>query len=189
MNCALSLASRKTNYFILKSYLYQLWGSGTSLDLLSKNLFIMELCFDAMLCSNFGNEISDSGHIKCSRGPQVPQHCSRGRAYSSHQQWLWLGLTREGNRLARYIPNLQRFWQTHALENKVQLWPLLCCVIRRFLCSWNYVIKIHADDQGIFPSFCSYFYCLLQFECFTATGNAAIQQFECSIVTEILKWE
>jgi len=32
----------------------------------------MELRFDAMLYSNIANENSDSGHIKCSRGPQVP---------------------------------------------------------------------------------------------------------------------
>jgi len=32
----------------------------------------MELRFDAMLCSNLGNENSGTDHIKCSRGPQVP---------------------------------------------------------------------------------------------------------------------
>ena len=32
----------------------------------------MELGFDTMLCSNFGNENSDAGHIKCSRGPHLP---------------------------------------------------------------------------------------------------------------------
>jgi len=32
----------------------------------------MELHFDAMFYSNLGNENSDTGHIKCSRGPQVP---------------------------------------------------------------------------------------------------------------------
>jgi len=31
----------------------------------------MELRFDAMLYSDLGNENSDAGHIKCSRGPQV----------------------------------------------------------------------------------------------------------------------
>jgi len=45
----------------------------TSLDLLSKYLLIMELRFNAMLRSNLGNENSDTGHIKCSRGLQVPQ--------------------------------------------------------------------------------------------------------------------
>ena len=50
----------------------------TSLDILSKYLLIVELRFDAMLCSNLGNESSDVDHIKCSRephlarGPQVP---------------------------------------------------------------------------------------------------------------------
>jgi len=32
----------------------------------------MELRFHVMLYSNFGTENSDAGHIKCSRGPQVP---------------------------------------------------------------------------------------------------------------------
>ena len=44
----------------------------TSLDLLSEYLLIMELRLDAMLYSNLGNENSDAGHIKYSRGPQVP---------------------------------------------------------------------------------------------------------------------
>jgi len=43
-----------------------------SLDLLSEYLFIMELRIGAMLYSNVGNETTDAGHIKCSRGPQVP---------------------------------------------------------------------------------------------------------------------
>jgi len=33
----------------------------------------MALRFDTMLYSYLGNENSDVGHIKCSRGPQVPQ--------------------------------------------------------------------------------------------------------------------
>jgi len=37
----------------------------------------MELRFDSMLYSNLGNENSDAGRIKCSRGPQVPQPCFR----------------------------------------------------------------------------------------------------------------
>ena len=45
----------------------------SSLDLLSKYLLNMELRFDAMLYSNLGNDNSDEGHIKCSRGSQVPQ--------------------------------------------------------------------------------------------------------------------
>jgi len=31
----------------------------------------MDIRFDAILCSKFGNEKSDAAHIKCSRGPQV----------------------------------------------------------------------------------------------------------------------
>jgi len=37
----------------------------------------MELRFEAMLCSNLGNEDSVAGHVKCSRGPQVPHPWSR----------------------------------------------------------------------------------------------------------------
>jgi len=43
----------------------------TSRDLLSKYLFITELRFDTMLYSNLGNKNSDTGHINCSRGPQL----------------------------------------------------------------------------------------------------------------------
>jgi len=49
----------------------------TSLDSVSKYLLNMELRFDAVLCLNLGNENSDAGHIKCSRGPQVPHHWFR----------------------------------------------------------------------------------------------------------------
>ena len=44
----------------------------TSLDILSKYLLIMELHFDAMLCSNVGNENTDVGHMKCSHRPRFP---------------------------------------------------------------------------------------------------------------------
>jgi len=44
----------------------------TAFELLFKYLLIMRLRFDVMLHSNFGNENSGAGHIKCSRGPQVP---------------------------------------------------------------------------------------------------------------------
>jgi len=44
----------------------------TSLNLVLKYLLIMELHFDAIFCSNVGNEISDADHIRCSRGLQVP---------------------------------------------------------------------------------------------------------------------
>jgi len=37
----------------------------------------MELRFEAMLYSYFGNENSDADHIQCSRGPQVPHPSSR----------------------------------------------------------------------------------------------------------------
>jgi len=35
----------------------------------------MELRFDATLYSKLGNENSDAGQFKCSRGPQVPHPC------------------------------------------------------------------------------------------------------------------
>ena len=35
----------------------------------------MEFRFDSILCSELGKENSDAGHIKCSRGPQVPHPC------------------------------------------------------------------------------------------------------------------
>jgi len=40
-----------------------------------KYLLIMEFRFDSILCSELGKENSDAGHIKCSRGPQVPHPC------------------------------------------------------------------------------------------------------------------
>jgi len=55
----------------------------TFIELLSKYLLIMRLRFDVMLYSNFGNENSGAGHVKCSRGPhlarrpQVPHPCSK----------------------------------------------------------------------------------------------------------------
>jgi len=36
---------------------------------------VLEFHMDALLCSNLGNQNSDVGHIKNSRGPQVPQPC------------------------------------------------------------------------------------------------------------------
>jgi len=47
----------------------------------------------------------------------------------------------------------KRLWQTRGLENKVQLWPLLSCVIRRFLCPKILSLKfmrIYTGDQGAF---------------------------------------
>jgi len=44
-----------------------------------KYLLIMELRLDVILYSKLGNENSDAGHIKCSRGP----HLARGRQVST----------------------------------------------------------------------------------------------------------
>ena len=62
----------KAIIFVLNFYLYPTVRRVTSLDLLSKHLRIMQLRFDAMLYSYLSNENSDAGHIKRSRGPQVP---------------------------------------------------------------------------------------------------------------------
>jgi len=65
--------------FVVKFYLClpkeskekKLCQGARSLDSLSTCLLVMEFRFDAMLCSNLGNENSDACHIKCSRGKQV----------------------------------------------------------------------------------------------------------------------
>jgi len=65
----------------------------TSLDLLSNYLLIVDLRFDAMVCSNLGNENSDTGHIKCLRGQQVPQpalnnHIASFNPSAKHKCWI-----------------------------------------------------------------------------------------------------
>ena len=65
--------SQITIDFILKFYLLRgvgsfIWHSQLSL----KYLLVTLLRFDAILYSKLGNENSDAGHIKCSRGPRVP---------------------------------------------------------------------------------------------------------------------
>jgi len=77
----------------------------SSLDLLSKYLLIMELRFDAMLCSNLGNENSDAGHIKCSRGPQVPHPCSRESMKTSLNVFYFL------MKKSRYLYIWKSAWQ------------------------------------------------------------------------------
>ena len=42
-----------------------------SFDYLCKYLLVMEFRFDAIVCSNLGNETFGCGHIKCSRGATV----------------------------------------------------------------------------------------------------------------------
>ena len=53
--------------------------------LLTFCLLVTEFRFDAILCSKLGNENSDAGHIKCSRGPQVP-HPWTGATKSQQSQ-------------------------------------------------------------------------------------------------------
>ena len=71
----LSLAGCKNNRFNSKFNLYLTMRVSDYLDILSKYLLIMELCFDAILCSKSGEENSNTGHIKCTCGPQVPHPC------------------------------------------------------------------------------------------------------------------
>ena len=47
----------------------------------------MELYFDAILYSNFGNENSDAGHIKCSCEPQVHHPCLKALCYQACVIW------------------------------------------------------------------------------------------------------
>ena len=94
----------------------------TSLDLLSKYLLIMELGFDTMLCSNFGHENSDAGHVKCSRwahlarGPQVPpvmcpSHFCRVRVTSpssqSHPNFFRVRVMTWSSRITRTVESLR----------------------------------------------------------------------------------
>jgi len=68
----------KSIEFVLQLCFYlTMRGRVTSLDFRSKYLFIIELRFDAMLCSNWSNANSGAGHIKRPRGPQVPHPCFR----------------------------------------------------------------------------------------------------------------
>jgi len=62
-----------------------------SLDLLSTCLHFMEFRFYAMLCSNFGNEYSDAGHIECTHCPQVPYPCHRriSAKYWNELRWAF----------------------------------------------------------------------------------------------------
>ena len=51
--------------------------SETALDCLSARLLVVEFRFDAMLCSNLGNEISDAGQSNvhaCRRFPSPASH-------------------------------------------------------------------------------------------------------------------
>jgi len=79
MKSALSLADHKINKFYPKTLPLSNYEEDLlPLELLSKYLLTTELRFDAM-CSNLGNESSDAGHMKCSRGPQVPHPWHQGR--------------------------------------------------------------------------------------------------------------
>ena len=61
--------------FILKlcPYLTMRKSDFTWFTIYSEYMLFMELRFDAMLYFNLGNENSDAGHIKWSRGPHLPR--------------------------------------------------------------------------------------------------------------------
>jgi len=61
----------------------------------------MGLRFDAMPHSNLGNENSDVGHIKCSRGPQVPHPCFNR---------IWTASTGQEMGVCFYIPKPLRWF-------------------------------------------------------------------------------
>ena len=91
--------------------------------------------------------------------PLVPTACISG---DCNQTWPGSGTSGcAGFRI------LKRLWQIRGLENKAQLWPILSCVISRFLCPKNSVIKIHAYlyrlSGNFLVSFCILFHELLQF--------------------------
>jgi len=68
----------------------------TSLDLPSKYLRIIGLRFDAILCSNLGNENSDVGHVKHSRRLQVTSPVYKSiRAYFKLWSFLLLSQTKK----------------------------------------------------------------------------------------------
>ena len=51
---------------------HNLWFTVSESQISLKYLLVTLLRFDAILYSKLGNENSDAGHIKCSRGPRVP---------------------------------------------------------------------------------------------------------------------
>ena len=63
-----------------------------SFDLLSTCLLIKKFHCDATLCSNLGNEKSNAGHIKCSRGPQAPHPTKHDNAQIKSPSMLSLRL-------------------------------------------------------------------------------------------------
>jgi len=53
---------------------------------------------------------------------------------SLHQWWLWLDVTREGNKWVRCIRNLQKALRKPCFRKQGATRSNLCCVIKRFLC-------------------------------------------------------
>ena len=63
----------------------------------------MELRVGVILYSKLGNENSDAGHMKCSRGPQVPHPWSKMSVgslrygHTARCDYFWVGLTQNGH--------------------------------------------------------------------------------------------
>jgi len=63
--------------FIPRFYLYLTMRDGCFLwHATSSSCLSLSFVFDAILYSKSTNEDSDAGHVKCSRGPQVPHSWS-----------------------------------------------------------------------------------------------------------------
>ena len=92
--------------------------------------------------------------------PLVPTACISGDCNQT-----WPG---SGTRGCAGFGIFKSLWQTRGLGNKVQLWIILSCVIRRFLCPKIMSLKLmhtYADDQGNFwLVFAFYYTSWLQFE-------------------------
>ena len=58
--------------------------------------------------------------------PEPSTACTSGQCDQTRRKWGTSGYATFGI--------IKRLWQTRAFENKVQLWPVSCCVIKRILC-------------------------------------------------------
>jgi len=77
--------------------------------------------------------------------PLVPIACISG---DCNQTW-----PRSGISVYAGFGIFRRLWQTRGLENKVQFWPILSCVIIRFLCLKSLSLKlmhVYTDDRRFF---------------------------------------
>ena len=107
-------------------------------------------------------------------------------AYSSHQWWLWPpDLTIEGNKRVRYIQDFQKVLTNPCFRK--QSATLANLVVLSDFCSHTILpLKFLQMISELLHSFAvSFTSSYNSHRCITAIWNVAIQQFECSIVTEI----